>query len=72
METKSHLYVVKTEKGFVKGDMHTGIEFVAEQELARQFEYDELILYADSMVQDLRQFYKVQSIDLLPISEEGK
>jgi hypothetical protein len=72
METKSLSYVVKTEKGFVKGDMHTGIEFVTEMESARQFEYTEMLLYADSIVQDLRKFYKVQTIDLIPISEEGE
>jgi hypothetical protein len=72
METKSLSYVVKTEKGFVKGDMLIGVEFVTEMESARQFEYTEMLLYADSIVQDLRKFYKVQTIDLIPISEEGE
>ncbi len=51
------IYVAKTDKGYIKGDIYKGVEFVDKDE-ARQFSLNEAHLYKDSMAQDMFDFYK--------------
>lgn len=48
--------VAKTDKGYIKGDIHVGIEFV-DKENARQFTEREATTYRDSIVADMFDFY---------------
>lgn len=54
-------YVIKTDKGYLKGDMCKGVEFV-EKDQARIFNIHSLNAYWDSICSDLIQFYGVDEL----------
>lgn len=54
------LYVLKTDKGYLKGDLNQGITFV-KKENARRFNYSEAHAYKESIFNDLFQFYDCKS-----------
>lgn len=49
-------YVVKTSRGYIKGDLRSGVIFV-DKENARQFNDVEIALYGESIAQDMFDFY---------------
>lgn len=54
------LYVLKTDKGYLKGDLYQGVTFV-EKENARRFNYNEAHVYKESIFNDLSQFYNCKT-----------
>lgn len=52
-------YVLWTNKGYLKGDVFHGVEFV-DKANARQFTLDEAKLYKDSIYADLTEFFDVK------------
>jgi hypothetical protein len=50
------ILVAKTDRGYIKGDLHSGVEFV-DKENARQFTLEEASCYRDSIVADMFDFF---------------
>jgi len=50
-------YVAVTDRGYIKGDIHQGVEFV-DKESTRQFTEAEALLYEDSIGHDMFDFYE--------------
>jgi hypothetical protein len=55
------MYVINTDQGYIKGDMHNGLYFTIKEE-ARQFTYEDIILYGDSIATDLFEFYCCENV----------
>ena len=60
---KQSRYVIKTEKGYMKGSLRAGIEFVDKSE-ARIFDKLDMMAYRSSIVADLSDFYGIKTISL--------
>lgn len=56
------LYVIKTDKSYLKGDMWNGVDFV-EKENARRFDETDILLYWDSISADLTQFFDIKKME---------
>nr|WP_145401644.1 hypothetical protein [Paenibacillus xylanexedens] len=54
-------FVLWTDKGYLKGDLHHGVEFT-EKENARQFTLDQAQIYKDSIRADLIEFFGVKEL----------
>jgi hypothetical protein len=56
-------FVINTEKGYLKGDLLQGIEFVSDKKDARKFTQTEIQLYGQSIAQDLGEFFQVYYLE---------
>lgn len=58
------VYVFKTNKGYVQGDLLQGVNFVDDPHKARKFEEIDMLLYEDSIWHDLVEFYNIQEMNV--------
>ena len=61
-EQMKDLYVIKTDRGYITGDMINGVVFV-DKGSARKFDLANLNAYWDSIAADMFQFYNVKELE---------
>lgn len=61
-ETEAGSYIIKTDKGYLKGDLRAGVEFV-EKEGARIFSEAEIQIYWNSISDDLTDFFGIKMLE---------
>jgi hypothetical protein len=56
------LFVFKTDQGYIKGDLRSGVEFVAKEQ-ARKFTLIEVIAYGESIAADMFDLYNCKTVE---------
>jgi hypothetical protein len=54
------MYVVKTDRGYMGGDLHQGVTFYTTPDKARKFTLEEANLYRDSIFTDMFEFFDIE------------
>lgn len=63
------MYVIKTDKGYLKGSVRSGVSFVTKAQ-ARHFDRIELLGKFDPIVADLKNVYGCESVEAEHYGEE--
>jgi hypothetical protein len=56
------LFVFKTDQGYIKGDLRSGVEFVT-KEHARKFTLTEILAYGESIATDMFVLYNCKTVE---------
>jgi hypothetical protein len=58
------MFVINTDQGFLSGQLHKSVKFVATEEEARQFTSEQIKAFGDGIAADLHDFYCCQEVYL--------
>jgi hypothetical protein len=64
------MYIVNTDNGYIFGEFHNGLKFGMRED-ARRFTYDELTTYKNEILNDLKQYYCCEEIQIEYIIENN-